>query len=140
MATEPTNPSNAKLPALLRIAAGITTGIVMATLCSGYVTLLVLIRGTDALTPYGASYATIVLGYYAAGAAIGCLVGLMLPLAHSRVGAMALGAVCFGLAISVIASLAEPLDQWLESLPWYLGLGGLSGAIATAVWRIHLNR
>jgi hypothetical protein len=129
----------AEIPARARVLLGIATGVALATLCSIYVTALVLIKGPSILEAYGATYAMVLLGYYGSGVVVGALVGWLLPLGRRIPGAMAIGGVSFGVVVAMTASLAEPFGEWLRMLPWYLGLGGAGGALGTYVWRRHLG-
>jgi hypothetical protein len=111
-------------------------GVAFATICSLWVGLIVLFRGTGAFERAGVSPLMAVGVYFLVGPLSGTLIGLMLPLARSMIGSMLVGFVGVLPLYGSFALILVPRKHWVAGLllVCFLGVtvGGMTGATA---WR-----
>lgn len=117
----------------MAIRQNIRTGLRWATLyaCvySAIVIVIALLRRATTLDQAGTSILAVLGVYWVGGLTAGLLVGVLLPIGRTTIGATVIGAVA-GIPIACAATLVvTPSDQWGENLPVGVGLGILFGAV-----------
>jgi hypothetical protein len=108
----------------------------MAALWSVYVLILVTFRGQSPLERFGTNLSQLVLMYFALGAALGALVGLLRPLATSGdLGAALVGFVIGAVALWTLAMPGDGLPTSLRRAAWLAVVGGTVGAAVALKFR-----
>jgi hypothetical protein len=103
-----------------------------ATLLSGYVVVLSLVRGSTQFDQYGMSTWGIVASYFAAGLLAGTALGLLRSVTRYALGAVATGILC---GTCVYGAVGYAMDGTLD-LGAALFLGTLVGGIVGFItWR-----
>jgi hypothetical protein len=108
---------------------GIAGGLAMATLFSGFVGIMALLRGSAWNATYEVSTWDVIRGYYLAGLLGGAAFGILRPLFWGRVGGLLLG-ICLGpITYGAVATAVEGHSQFTSPAAVILGVlvGGVSG-------------
>ena len=116
-------------------------GVVFAIVCSLWVGLIVLLKGTGAFDRAGLSPVVCVAIYFLVGPLGGALIGLMLPLARSMIGYVFVGFVGVLPLYGAFALLLVPRKHWLAGVLLTCGLAAwVGGGIGYSDWRRHRIR
>jgi hypothetical protein len=85
-----------------RVLLGIVWGTSFASLYSAYVVVVATVSGSPAFAKDGVTLQGVVLTYFAGGVVAGAIVGVLLPLRRSFIGAIVIGIAA---ALPVIAGI-----------------------------------
>jgi hypothetical protein len=121
---------------------GLRLGLSFATLYSVFVVGLFVVQGDQPFLSKGISLSSVVVAYYAGGALAGVIVGLLRPLAGTRIGAIVVGVISFfvisaGIGVVLFGWMFRwGSDEWLTVLTMALIFGSFFGNF---VWDRYLR-
>jgi hypothetical protein len=101
------------------LRVGVALGLAFACCYAVYVLVLWLLRGAEPFREAGTTLAFVVASYFGAGLGSGAIVGLLLPLGRSRIGAALVGLFAAVPAFFAFGMAAEPGSAWFTSMPKY---------------------
>jgi hypothetical protein len=120
----------------IRAVFCIVAGLAFAILCSLWVGLIVLVKGTGPFDRAGLSPLAVVGVYFLVGPLGGALIGFLLPLARSMIGSIFVGFVGVLPLYGSFALLLVPRRHWLAGLVLTCFLGAMVGGITGySAWR-----
>ena len=110
-------------------AWGIAGGVAMATLFSGFVGLMALLRGSAWNATYQVSTWEVVRAYYLAGLVGGVAFGVLRPVFWGRVGGLLLGGCLGPVVYGAVATAIEGHSRFTSPAAIIAGVlvGGISG-------------
>ena len=76
----------------------------------------------------------ILIFYLVAGAALGALVGLLLPLARRPIGAIVVGMICAFALYSTVVLMADGIAKYRPGFPLFMGIV-VGGPVGFGIWR-----
>jgi hypothetical protein len=111
----------------------VLTGVIMAAICSAWVTLIRVFQGQDFFTELGVSFGKLVLIYFGGGIVAGAIVALLLPIGRWLVGATMIGYLAALPFFSLLSLTTLSPDEWHRIGLFVTLASSLVGAGAGAV-------
>lgn len=103
--------------------------VIYVAVYSGIVLVIALTQGAGPFARSDTSLTKVLAAYWVGGLGAGVLVGLLLPLGRSMLGAAFIGAIA-AIPVACAATLAiTPPEHWASTLPVGIGFGVLVGPL-----------